>query len=536
MGRKKIPIKCISDDRTRQVTFSKRKFGLMKKAYELSILCNCEVGIIIMTTSNKLFQFASRDMDQLLLRYSEFEDAHESKCNDDLEGIVSRKSGGSAALAAAAAVAAGKISRQHRSSNSMLFDSGMSNMRNASLSPLFSRTTDYLTDNKSNTNNSHKNNSNTNNSHNNNSNNNNNNNNNNSSSSSASSSSSTSTSTNNLMQQKNRQKKKSSKKNDSLVSCMSPSDIETLPEDLYDNTEDDDDEEEDDDECEDYDDAEGDYEDNDRQNNGVKGQSTSDDTVGQSKNNNMMSQSGANGTMGQSKANDTMTQSRFNVGINQNRESLNDNTVSAKRTASSSMGHQQTSIMPSFDSNQQVNISASDLDDFDMEMNRLIKDNQTAQANQSNGNKRRKSINEIVTSKSNNGNNNNNGNSNSNNSTNSNSSAYTNNNSNTYSINSTNNSNSVNPIDTSIQKTRDRSGNAIFIGKNGQDKQSHQSIKTSSILPILTQPNTMHTMNNHISGHIFMHTTGHTRRNISGLPVHYRMYDWSSLHRLAIGL
>ena len=68
-----------------KVTFSKRKFGLMKKAYELAVLCNCEVGLILFTQNNKLFQFASSDMDQLLLRYTEFSEPHESRTNVDVE-------------------------------------------------------------------------------------------------------------------------------------------------------------------------------------------------------------------------------------------------------------------------------------------------------------------------------------------------------------------------------------------------------------------------------------------------------------------
>ncbi|NXU05781.1 MEF2A factor, partial [Buphagus erythrorhynchus] len=46
------------------VTFTKRKFGLMKKAYELSVLCDCEIALIIFNSSNKLFQYASTDMDK----------------------------------------------------------------------------------------------------------------------------------------------------------------------------------------------------------------------------------------------------------------------------------------------------------------------------------------------------------------------------------------------------------------------------------------------------------------------------------------
>ena len=70
MGRKKISIQRISDERNRQVTFTKRKFGLMKKAYELSVLCDCEIAVIIFNTHNKLFQYASTDMDKVLLKYT----------------------------------------------------------------------------------------------------------------------------------------------------------------------------------------------------------------------------------------------------------------------------------------------------------------------------------------------------------------------------------------------------------------------------------------------------------------------------------
>ena len=42
----------------------------MKKAYELSVLCNCEISVIIFNSHNKLFQYASTDMDKILLKYT----------------------------------------------------------------------------------------------------------------------------------------------------------------------------------------------------------------------------------------------------------------------------------------------------------------------------------------------------------------------------------------------------------------------------------------------------------------------------------
>lgn len=91
MGRKKIQISRIGDERNRQVTFTKRKFGLMKKAYELSILCDCEIALIIFNSGNKLFQYASTDMDKILLKYTEYNEPHESRTNSDIVETISKK-------------------------------------------------------------------------------------------------------------------------------------------------------------------------------------------------------------------------------------------------------------------------------------------------------------------------------------------------------------------------------------------------------------------------------------------------------------
>ncbi|XP_052008005.1 myocyte-specific enhancer factor 2A isoform X1 [Xyrauchen texanus] len=91
MGRKKIQITRIMDERNRQVTFTKRKFGLMKKAYELSVLCDCEIALIIFSSSNKLFQYASTDMDKVLLKYTEYNEPHESRTNSDIVEVLNKK-------------------------------------------------------------------------------------------------------------------------------------------------------------------------------------------------------------------------------------------------------------------------------------------------------------------------------------------------------------------------------------------------------------------------------------------------------------
>lgn len=61
--------------------------GLFKKAYELSVLCGCEIGMIIFSNNNKLFQYASTDMERLLLRFTETLEAQEYRTNADIRNV-----------------------------------------------------------------------------------------------------------------------------------------------------------------------------------------------------------------------------------------------------------------------------------------------------------------------------------------------------------------------------------------------------------------------------------------------------------------
>ena len=56
----------------------------MKKAYELSVLCDCEIALIIFSSSNKLYQYASTNMDKVLLKYTEYNEPHESLTNKNI--------------------------------------------------------------------------------------------------------------------------------------------------------------------------------------------------------------------------------------------------------------------------------------------------------------------------------------------------------------------------------------------------------------------------------------------------------------------
>ncbi|KAK7331758.1 hypothetical protein VNO80_28497 [Phaseolus coccineus] len=68
MARKKIPIKKIDNINARQVTFSKRRKGLFKKAQELSTLCDAEIALIVISATSKLFEYATSSMQQIFER------------------------------------------------------------------------------------------------------------------------------------------------------------------------------------------------------------------------------------------------------------------------------------------------------------------------------------------------------------------------------------------------------------------------------------------------------------------------------------
>ena len=60
LGRGKIEIKRIENTTNRQVTFCKRRNGLLKKAYELSVLCDAEVALIVFSSRGRLYEYANQ--------------------------------------------------------------------------------------------------------------------------------------------------------------------------------------------------------------------------------------------------------------------------------------------------------------------------------------------------------------------------------------------------------------------------------------------------------------------------------------------
>ncbi|WMV16937.1 hypothetical protein MTR67_010322 [Solanum verrucosum] len=74
MGRGKIVIRRIDNSTNRQVTFSKRRNGLLKKAKELAILCDAEVGLIIFSSTGKLYEFSNTSMKSVIERYTKTKD------------------------------------------------------------------------------------------------------------------------------------------------------------------------------------------------------------------------------------------------------------------------------------------------------------------------------------------------------------------------------------------------------------------------------------------------------------------------------
>ncbi|KAL5543323.1 hypothetical protein UlMin_008454 [Ulmus minor] len=73
MGRGRVQLKRIENKINRQVTFSKRRSGLLKKAHEISVLCDAEVALIVFSTKGKLFEYSTNSsMERILERYERY--------------------------------------------------------------------------------------------------------------------------------------------------------------------------------------------------------------------------------------------------------------------------------------------------------------------------------------------------------------------------------------------------------------------------------------------------------------------------------
>ncbi|KAI4365850.1 hypothetical protein MLD38_021799 [Melastoma candidum] len=86
MGRGRVQLKRIENKINRQVTFSKRRSGLLKKAHEISVLCDAEVALIVFSTKGKLFEYATDScMERILERYERYSSAERRVLGNEVE-------------------------------------------------------------------------------------------------------------------------------------------------------------------------------------------------------------------------------------------------------------------------------------------------------------------------------------------------------------------------------------------------------------------------------------------------------------------
>nr|XP_029123683.1 truncated transcription factor CAULIFLOWER A isoform X1 [Elaeis guineensis] len=84
MGRGRVQLKRIENKINRQVTFSKRRSGLLKKAHEISVLCDAEVALIVFSTKGKLYEYSTNaSMEKILERYQCYSYAERALVEED---------------------------------------------------------------------------------------------------------------------------------------------------------------------------------------------------------------------------------------------------------------------------------------------------------------------------------------------------------------------------------------------------------------------------------------------------------------------
>lgn len=73
----------IAKDAARQVTFSKRRAGLFKKAFELSVLCGVELAVVVFSQTGKVFSFAHPEIDYVISEYRGSQDDDTQPYDDE---------------------------------------------------------------------------------------------------------------------------------------------------------------------------------------------------------------------------------------------------------------------------------------------------------------------------------------------------------------------------------------------------------------------------------------------------------------------
>nr|BAJ09452.1 MADS-box transcription factor [Tulipa gesneriana] len=90
MGRGRVQLKRIENKINRQVTFSKRRSGLLKKAHEISVLCDAEVALVVFSAKGKLYEYSTdASMDRILERYERYSQAERAVTEADPESQAS---------------------------------------------------------------------------------------------------------------------------------------------------------------------------------------------------------------------------------------------------------------------------------------------------------------------------------------------------------------------------------------------------------------------------------------------------------------
>ncbi|XP_024383341.1 uncharacterized protein [Physcomitrium patens] len=84
MGRVKLEIKKIENPTNRQVTYSKRRNGLMKKAYELSVLCDIDLALVMFSPSGKLTQYCNCSIEEVIGRFANLSMHERNKSFEDM--------------------------------------------------------------------------------------------------------------------------------------------------------------------------------------------------------------------------------------------------------------------------------------------------------------------------------------------------------------------------------------------------------------------------------------------------------------------